>query len=87
MNWLKREPSESRKEFEVLAARLERSRGRRRAALVQLFDTLKEVVAVKMSPDGLAMLKEFEGCKLTAYRRPGRSADHWLWPYRDRHQR
>ena len=85
MPWLHQRSIE-RHELDDLTERLERSRFKRRRALGRLMETLREVRAVKMSPDGLAMLKDFEGCKLTAYRRPGGRADHWLWPYRHRHE-
>jgi hypothetical protein len=81
MPWLKPTPREvvSRQ-----GEMLDRVREQRRLALCEVLDALdgkKGVAMCKMSSEGLAFLKAAEGCKLTAYRRPGRGADHRLWAH------
>lgn len=36
---------------------------------------------MQTSPDGIALIKKFEGCRLAAYPDPGTggAVDNWLW--------
>lgn len=52
------------------------------AALDKAIDEAEGAIVVtpsarKIGPDGLALIKQFEGCKLTAYPDPGTGGDPW----------